>query len=380
MSTELAERLDAIQLIDHHVHSVLATSPDRADFEQLITESDRPAPAGTTQFDSQVGFAIRRHCGARLGLDPDATADEYWTRRTSFPEAELVRRFLGGAGVDHWLVDSGWDGGRLLPLDQLRNQVTGRVGEILRLETLLETVAAGATASTLHRDFVTALTEAQPGVVGLKSIVAYRYGFDFEPDCPSESEIRQAAGRWLATAAASGPFRVDDPVLLRMLLWEGVRTGLPLQLHAGYGDPDLELHRCDPLLLTRWIKAVEPTGTKLMLLHCYPFHRNAGFLAHAFPHVYLDVGLTVNYTGAASAAVIRESLELAPFAKILYSSDAWGPPELHFLGARLWRRGITAVLAEWVAAGEWSTTDAIRVATMIGRSNAERVYGLADDE
>ncbi len=35
---------------------------ERAELEHLITESDWPAPEGTTGFDSQVGFAIRRHC------------------------------------------------------------------------------------------------------------------------------------------------------------------------------------------------------------------------------------------------------------------------------------------------------------------------------
>ena len=52
-----------------------------------------------------------------------------------------------------------------------------------------------------------------------------------------------------------------------------------------------------------------------MLLHCYPFHREAGYLAQVFPHVYFDVGLAVNYTGRAAGAVLAESLELAPFGK-----------------------------------------------------------------
>lgn len=186
----------------------------------------------------------------------------------------------------------------------------------------------------------------------------------------------RAAGEWLRSVDAGSPPRVDDAVLLRMLLWEGVATGLPLQLHAGYGDPDVELHRCDPLLLTRWLKAIEGSGTDVLLLHCYPFHRNAGYLAQVFPHVYFDVGLGINYTGTRSAAVVAESLELAPFAKILYSSDAWGPPELHHLGAVLWRRGMALAMSQWVEDGEWSSDDAVRVAVMIGRDNAARVYGL----
>jgi uncharacterized protein len=76
--------------------------------------------------------------------------------------------------------------------------------------------------------------------------------------------------------------------------------------------------------------------------------------------------------------VIAESLEVAPFAKVLFSSDAWGPPELHHLGALLWRRAMTALLSEWVAAGDWSQADALRVAELIGAGNARRVYRLEE--
>ena len=59
-----------------------------------------------------------------------------------------------------------------------------------------------------------------------------------------------------------------------------------------------------------------------------------------FGHVYMDVGLAINHTGAASDRIIAESLELAPFRKVLFSSDAWGLPELHLLGSWLFRRGL----------------------------------------
>jgi predicted TIM-barrel fold metal-dependent hydrolase len=113
-----------------------------------------------------------------------------------------------------------------------------------------------------------------------------------------------------------------------------------------------------------------------MLLHCYPFHRNAAALAQAYPHVYLDVGMTLHYVGARAAAVVAESLELAPFAKVLFSSDAAGPAELHYLGALRWRRATADVLGGWVETGDWSAGDAIRVARMIGAENARRVYRL----
>jgi predicted TIM-barrel fold metal-dependent hydrolase len=86
----------------------------------------------------------------------------------------------------------------------------------------------------------------------------------------------------------------------------------------------------------------------------------------------------VNYVGARAAAVVAESLELAPFHKTLYSSDAYGLPELHFLGALLFRRALDEVVGGWVDAGLWSAPDARRVALMIGAGNAERVYRLGD--
>ncbi|MEB3368953.1 amidohydrolase family protein [Saccharopolyspora mangrovi] len=379
MRTELQARLAEIPLIDHHVHGPLKDHVSRAEFELLITESDRPVPAWMTQFDSQVGFAVRRHCAPVLGLPPHASPEEYWATRSGLEPGELTRRLLAASRTRRWLVETGYAGERIAGLSEFGELVEGRVDEVVRLESVLESVARGCTADGLVAAFRDELQRRARDAVGLKSIVAYRHGFDFDPEPPSRGDVLRAAERWLRTVDAGAEPRVDDIVLLRMLLREGVSTGLPLQLHAGYGDPDVELHRCDPLLLTRWLKAIEGSGTDVLLLHCYPFHRNAGYLAQAFPHVYFDVGLAINYTGARSAAVVAESLELAPFAKLLYSSDAWGPPELHHLGAVLWRRGMALAMAEWVDEGEWSLEEAVRVATLIGRENAARVYGLDDD-
>ena len=82
-------------------------------------------------------------------------------------------------------------------------------------------------------------------------------------------------------------------------------------------------------------------------------------------------------SGSRSTALVAEALDTAPFAKQLYSSDAFGPPELHLLGAVLWRRAMGLVLGEWVRAGDCGEQDAIAIVDMIGVRNAERVYGLS---
>jgi predicted TIM-barrel fold metal-dependent hydrolase len=245
--------------------------------------------------------------------------------------------------------------------------------EVVRLEAVAEQVARdGTSAGGFAADYAGALDATTAGAAGLKSIIAYRYGLDFDPERPAPREVREAAGRWLRR----GGSRLDDPVLLRHVLWAGVDRGLPLQFHVGFGDPDLRLDRCDPARMTGFLTAVRDRGVAVMLLHCYPFHRQAGYLAQVFPHVYLDVGLTVNYVGARAAAVIAESLELAPFHKVLYSSDAFGLAEFHYLGAVLFRRALAEVVDGWVAAGLWSAPDAERVSRMVGAGNAERVYAL----
>jgi predicted TIM-barrel fold metal-dependent hydrolase len=74
--------------------------------------------------------------------------------------------------------------------------------------------------------------------------------------------------------------------------------------------------------------------------------------------------------------VLAEAAELAPFGKLLYSSDAFGLPELYYLGALTFRRALGALLAERIGAGEWSAPDAARIARLIGHRNAEAVYAL----
>ena len=72
----------------------------------------------------------------------------------------------------------------------------------------------------------------------------------------------------------------------------------------------------------------------VLLLHNYPFHRHAAYLAQVFDHVFMDVGLAVHNTGAPRPRCMRETLELVPFGKLLFSSDAYGLAELYLLGRR----------------------------------------------
>ncbi len=373
----LIEQIAAMPLVDHHVHGAFAQPVPRATFEQSINEgSPDPIPPWMTQFDSQLGFAIRARCAPLLDLAAHAPAEEYWARRESLGEPEVTRRFLRAAGVSDWIIDTGYLGDAILTPDALATASGARAHEIVRIEALAEGLVRQGCGAGEYADALRAgLAEAAGRAVGLKSVVAYRTGFDIPWEAPTAAEVSAAAARWIA-AAAPRP-RLTDPVLLRFGIHAAAETGLPLQFHTGLGDRDLDLHRVNPLLLLDLFRQPSFAAVPIMLLHCYPYHREAGYLAQAFTNVYCDVGLALNYVGVRAAAVLAESLELAPFAKVLYSSDAWGPAELHYLGADLWRRAVTETLSSWIGSGGWSAGDAVRVSEMMASTNARRVYGLA---
>ena len=371
----LADHLRGIQLIDHHVHGAFDKPIDRAGFEAAINEgSTDPVPSFMTQFDSPLGLAIRRWCAPLLGLGPHADADAYWRRRSELAPDELASLMLVPAGVSRWIVDTGFKGDLICTPERLSELSGSPSSSILRLERLAEDLLeCGTDPESFPDAFRAALQDAadSPDTVGTKTIAAYRTSFDIDWSRPSDEQVTEHARE---LAGRPGPLRLDSPVLIAFGVHEAAERGLPVQVHVGFGDRDLDLHRTDPMLLLPLLRSMTPVP--VMLLHCYPFQRQAGYLAQAFDHVNFDVGLAINYLGVRSTALVAEALDTAPFAKHLFSSDAFGPPELHLLGSVLWRRAMGLVLGEWIRTGDCTERDAIRIVDMIGVHNAERVYAL----
>ncbi|WP_149179561.1 amidohydrolase family protein [Streptomyces sp. TRM49041] len=357
--------IDTPTLVDQYCHGVLRTELGLGTFEAQLGRTAGPPASGTTLFDTQTGFAVRRWCPPPLGLEPHCTPARYLARRRELGTLEAGRRLLRSTGISTYLVDTG------LPDDltgpgEIAAAGAAEAHEIVRLEPLAEQAAeTSGTVDGLLANLAQAVHGAAVSAVAFASGSAVRFGLAHAAEPPEPGEVRAAAGRWLARRRAGGP--LTDPVLLRHLLWIAVASGRPLQLHAGADDP---------MPLGEFAAATGGLGTDLVILHGYPYHRQAAHLSSVFPHVYADLGPALARTGARAAAVLAETLELAPFGKLLFSSGARGLPELHVVGARVFREALTRVLAGWVHDGAWSRTDAQRVATMIASGNARRVYGL----
>ncbi|MFD8914112.1 amidohydrolase family protein [Streptomyces sp. NPDC059575] len=363
--------IDTASLVDQHCHGVLRTELGLGTFEAQLGRTEGAPAAGTTLFDTQTGFAVRRWCPPLLGLEPHCAPARYLARRRELGVLEAGRRLLRGSGITTYLVDTGLPGDLTGP-DEMAAAGDADAREIVRLEPLTAQVAdtSGSVAS-----FLANLAESVHGAAG--HAVAFTTGAGLadgaalSPEPPGPGEVRGAVSRWLAgRRVGEAP---TDPVLLRHLLWTAVASGRPLQLHAGLGAPAVP---ADPGPLTGFVRATAGLGTDVVLLHGYPHHRYAAHLAAAHPHVYADSGAALVRTGARAATVLAEILELAPFGKILFSSGARSLPELHVVAAQLFRESLNRVLGTWVTDGAWSLTDARRVARMVAAENALRVYGL----
>jgi predicted TIM-barrel fold metal-dependent hydrolase len=222
----------------------------------------------------------------------------------------------------------------------------------------------------------TVRTAREQGIVGLKSIAAYRGGLHVAPRTYDEAAAALPALQ--ETARRYGRVRLSDRAvldyLLRAALEEAAALALPVQFHVAFGDDDVDLRTGNPLQLRALLTDPTFRGVPFVLLHCYPYGREAGYLAALYAHVYVDVSLAVPLTAHGCAARFSEALELAPISKVLFATDAHSTPELFYAGALHGRQGLARTLAALVADHMLTAAQAEAAAEAILWRNAAEVY------
>ena len=319
----MALDLSGIALVDHHAHGILRAQPSLDDFRGLFSESTDPRQWPHVATGITYRRAIRE-LAELFGVEPSEEA--VLAHRLATEPREYARRLLAETNTELLLLDDGFpptDVGT--SWDELAGWVGVQARPVLRIETHALDDVAGA---------------REAGYAALKTIAAYRGGLDR----PAEHVV-----------AALGANEVTgDP--------------LPVQVHCGFGDADLHLWRSDPSYLKPLVERFRETS--FVLLHCYPYVREAGWLSHVYGNVWFDLSLTIPHVSQPAHA-IREALELAPVSKLLYASDAARTPELYYLAARWWRQALAETLPELLPAEEVE-----EAARLILRENARRLYRL----
>ena len=133
--------------------------------------------------------------------------------------------------------------------------------------------------------------------------------------------------------------RVQEQALVDFLLLRALpvarRDDLPVQLHAGYGDRDLDLRLVNPLHLRGMLSSEEAAGVHFVVLHAaWPYVREGAFLTAVYSNVTLDVATCIPPLGhAALLEAWRCALAVGAINRLQASSDAAGLPEQIALGA-----------------------------------------------
>jgi uncharacterized protein len=304
----LLEVLSSVGLVDHHAHGLLRARPTLDEFRGLFSESTDPRQWPHVATGLTYRRAIRE-LGDFLGCEPTEAA--VYERRLAADPVEYTSALLQATGTEILLVDDGFPTpGTGVEWAELGKLAACEARPVLRIERVAD--AAGGEA--VAREVAAA---RESGFVALKTIAAYRTGLELE--------------------------RIQPFVVAALEANERTGAPLPVQIHCGFGDSDLSLPRADPGHLKPLIERFGETP--FVLLHCYPFVREAGWLAHVYGNVWFDLSLTIPHV-ARPEETVRQALELAPVSKLLYASDAARTPELYYLAAKWWREALAVVLAE----------------------------------
>lgn len=379
--------LSTIPLYDHHCHALKRPDGplDVRAFRRFFTESPDPRILDHVQETLFYRRALR-DLGELLGCDPTEFAILSYRSQQLF--ALYIQKLIRAASIEVMLVDTGLKANENFTIEEEQELLPCGVREVLRLETLAERLIAESDSfdDMVDRYRHAIRTARSRGIVALKSIAAYRGGLRVGVQTPKDAEaafivlnietdregsIRLYGGRRIVRDAG----RSLIEFLLLVALEEASLQELPMQVHTGFGDPDLDLREANPLHLRPLLELQIVKKVPIVLLHCYPFVREAGYLANVYGNVYLDLSLTIPFAAHGGAQAILDAMELAPISKILLSTDAFSIPEIFYVGALGCRRSLEAALAT-LARDQWIAPQEVEpIAWKLLHDNAEGLYG-----
>ena len=321
----LRRAIAEIAAIDQHAHLL-----DHADaapaLHDVLSESRDPAQRRARSPAARLPLALRE-LGAVLGVEPSESALTA-ARQADGYIARLLGRLPSRRDVRRRRVPVGrHDVARRARRDRPVHRAPGRAHRE-RGRSGVRRVAAipGVPVRLPAGDQPTARAT---GAVGLKTIAAYRCGLDLP--APSLAAAVDAYEAW----RRSGSSRLTDAALVSFFVADALEAagpGVPLQVHTGLGDADQSLLGADPALLQPQLDHGFLAGVPVVLLHCYPFVRHAGYLASIYRDVHVDLSLALTFVPQRGSALVGEALELTPASKLLFATDASRLPEMYRLG------------------------------------------------
>jgi predicted TIM-barrel fold metal-dependent hydrolase len=370
-----------IPVADNHCHGLYHVQGplDIMGWRRLFTESSDPGMQSTHVTTTLFYHRLLREMATFFECAP--TEEEILAERGQYNDRSIVRKFLRDAHIGMLFIDKGFPAPELvLSDDTLSSLANCRVASILRVEILMQRlIAENDSLSEVVEALRAALNDVRgQGYVALKSIVAYRTGLDIRKW--NNDDVTAAFAMARREVQEKGSVRLAHKPLLDTLLHvtfeEAARQELPIQFHTGYGDTDADMLLANPLHLRAVLEQRKYRAMPVVLLHeCYPYTRQGAYLATVYENVYLDLSYGIPYLGYGEMLEFtRAAFDVAPYSKLLYSSDGVGVPEIHWVSALVGRRILEQVIRECTINDDLSVFDAETVGKAVLLDNAMRLY------
>jgi glutamine synthetase len=405
---QLAHVAQNYPIIDNHAHNLLIPEYlDTIPFESITSEAQGRALRDT--FKSLSHLRAVRQLRQLYECSDDADWQDIVDQRTEWLKADPERLYRKCfQGIHSILIDDGLAGPeKVHPYSWHDSYTTAPCKRIVRIETvaetLMESILKDATDEdldeasyltdtwlTFTEEFEREIQEAiqDRDVAGFKSVVCYRTGLDIEPDYErAAGDVGHPFERYVERSIRKKKYRIErkalnDYLVLRTLeilserLPRGDSFSKPLQLHTGLGDNDINLKESNPSYLQPLIENY--SRVPFVLLHsAYPYTREAGYLATVYKHVYLDLGEVfpmVSRDGQKS--ILRQSLEIVPGSKLLWSTDGHFFPETYWLANKQFREVWLELLIEYIQKEDITPFQAIEMTKDILFNNSNSLYDL----
>ncbi|PVI03302.1 glutamine synthetase/guanido kinase [Periconia macrospinosa] len=395
-------------IIDNHAGNlILPVFNDSIPFESITSEAKgralRDAPKSLAHLRASQQLRQLYECPEDADWADVLEQRVEWLRSNP---GRLIQRCF--EGVHALLIDDGMPGpDRVYPYNFTDQYTKALSLRIVRIETVAESLMqiilrdvpnTALDHATFFTDTWVAFTDEfereileairDPAVAGFKTIISYRSGLDIEPDYQQAAqEVGHPFERYVERCLTKKKFRIDrkelnDYLVLRTLevlseqLSHPDALSKPLQVHTGLGDNDISLLQANPAYLQPLIEGY--SKVPFVLLHSsYPYTREAGYLATVYRHVYLDLGgVFPMLSRDGQKNVLRDSFELVPGSKLLYSSSGKFFPETFWLANRQFREALLELTLEYIEKKDITPHQAISMTKDILFNNSNILYDL----
>jgi predicted TIM-barrel fold metal-dependent hydrolase len=294
-------------------------------------------------------------------------------RRTSESFAAYANLLYKDAGIVGTVLDTS-----LPKNDPLLELMPGKKLRLFQMEPIMNKLLE---ESESYRQVLQGYQEAldravrQDGFIGVKSHLAERVGFGVEPVSRAEAEAL------FPSVKAGDPqaYKKFYVAIFTATLIQCQELGVPVHLHSGFtgGFWDGPVSNADPFLLAPLLRQQQFLKTRVVLLHGgYPWIQHASALAHALPHVWVDMGWVTPWISLRIVECYREVIAMAPLSKLVIGSGGHGTPEIAWLSARIAKIALAEALGDAVRLGLMPHKQAERAGRMILHDNAAAMYGL----